>query len=188
MIKTFAKTLTKLLVIVLLSVVFVFMINVNKNKFFDKKQKNWQGFHISLSQIEYSKKAKVLKVTFTFILEDFRKSLNKFSQKNIFLGQVCELSEVDTVITNYLQENFKIKINDTLPFLLPKYIGKEIEASKIWCFIEYEDIKNTNCLIIYNNLLTNIFASQINYVHFFFEDFFDETFLSKQKNEEQICW
>jgi len=119
-------------------------------------------YYISLTQINYKPQEKSLHITMRLFTDDLEKSLNTTFDKDFKLDTPKELAKTDNYIAFYLNNNFNLKVNDTLKKF--KYLGKEYENDVVYFYIEIDSISNIKSMGIQNTLLMREFESQQNII------------------------
>lgn len=78
------------------------------------------------------------------------------------LATKLEPPGADSLLMEYLLESFYVVVNGERTVL--HYLGKEQEANAIWCYLESEPVNKPVTLLVYQELLTEIFEDQVNIV------------------------
>ena len=121
-------------------------------------------FHVSICEIEYDQERKALEVTHKLFLDDLEQSLRKWSGN----GNIDVINPKDKVVFqkllgSYILENFDMWANDKK--LEMTYLGSEIEADVMYCYVDILGVKKLQSIGVKNTLLMNVFDDQTNIVH-----------------------
>ena len=119
-------------------------------------------YYISLTQVNYIKEEKSLQITTRIFIDDLEYAIQTETNQNLELNTSLESENSDEVITNYISEKVKIKINDT--YYSFKYLGKEFEEDLVYCYLEVQNIDEINTIEITNTILFEVFNEQQNII------------------------
>ncbi len=119
-------------------------------------------FYTSLTEIEYNRGTHTFEISMRIFIDDLQLALKEFHGKAID----DNIEKHKEVISEYLKENFTVKVNDlSMPV---NYLGGELEMDVLWVYMEIEDIPETITHIdITNKVLIEVFHDQINIVNYF---------------------
>ncbi len=120
-------------------------------------------FYVSICQIDLNRKTEALEITFKIFADDLEKGLETQGTGKLYLGTERESKEANKYIFKYLENNFKIKIDEKSRDL--HFIGKEVEKDVVWCYVEVKEIRKIGKVTITNSILTEQFENQSNIVH-----------------------
>ncbi|MES2827365.1 MAG: DUF6702 family protein [Bacteroidota bacterium] len=127
----------------------------------------WLGlfhpFYVSVTEIEQNQKTKVVQVSARIFYDDLEKAIGKRYKTNINILKPANRKQVDDLISAYVKEHLKIKVNGTDVNL--KYVGYEIEEEAAWCYFETPALPAVSRFNIVNNILYEQHESQINMIH-----------------------
>ena len=140
-------------------------------------------YYISLTQVNYIQEEKSLQITTRIFIDDLEFAIQKETNQNLELNTSIESKNSDDIITNYISERFKIKINDT--FYTFKYLGKEYEEDLIYCYLEVQNIDEINSIKISNTVLFEVFNEQQNIVKLNINNS-NKTFYFTKKNNKGL--
>ena len=123
---------------------------------------------LSLCEIEYTPRQKLLKVNLKLFLTDVNEALvfDPYSRELAFC-QPNERSEAETLLLNYLNKYFYIKINGKKLPLKIKYkkLSGDGDNTALWLFFQYEQVDEIRQLEIRNDVFTDLFFDQSNLVY-----------------------
>ncbi|MDN5214541.1 hypothetical protein QQ020_20850 [Fulvivirgaceae bacterium BMA12] len=120
-------------------------------------------FHVSVCEIDYNDKNKALEITQKIFLDDLEEGLTKYSGEHFDITEKVHEQKVNQLLEVYYPENMQVKINGKpRPF---RYLGFEMEADAMWCYLEIEKVKNLKSLEVTNTLLFETFDDQSTILH-----------------------
>ena len=97
-------------------------------------------------------------------MDDFETVLRNRYDEGLTLMVENEGEEIDYYIERYLQDKFKVIINDNAKEF--NFIGKEYEDDIMLCYLEIQDIEEISSIQVENRLLFDLFPDQKNIVRF----------------------
>ena len=123
---------------------------------------------LSLCEIEYTSDKKLLKVNLKLFLTDVNEALvfDPYSKELAFC-KPNESPRAETLLVNYLNQYFYIKINGKkLPLeIRHKKLSGEGDNTALWLFFQYEQVGPINELEIRDDVFTDLFFDQSNLVY-----------------------
>jgi hypothetical protein len=122
------------------------------------------AFHLSKTDMVFQPKEKTLQITMHLFIDDLEIALEKQGKKSLLIGTEKEKSGTNELITNYLQQNLNLTINNKkMPF---SFVGKEptTDRQALWIYLEVKNLKNIKSLTVENKVLTEVHADQKNMV------------------------
>jgi len=119
-------------------------------------------YYISLTQINYNSKEKSLHITMRLFIDDLEKSLNSDFKKEFKLGTPKELPKTNNFMAFYLNNNFSIKVNDSIRNYT--FLGKEYENDVVYFYLEVDSVSQIKNIGIQNTILMKEFDSQQNII------------------------
>ncbi len=119
-------------------------------------------FYVSLVQMDYNEKNSSLEITMKIFTDDLENALKAKSGLLLKLGTPGELSETDSVLSEYISENFNLFLNGKE--LKYQYLGKETELDVTWCYLEVTGIGTIEKIGITDKMLTEMFENQSNLI------------------------
>jgi hypothetical protein len=126
--------------------------------------KNAHVFHISKTDMTFQPKDKALQITMHIFIDDLEAALEKQGYKSLFVGSEREKQESNSLIFNYLKNNFIIKLNNKN--VNCEWIGKETTPDKqaLWVYLEVKNIKDIKQIYVENKVLTELYDDQKNII------------------------
>jgi uncharacterized protein YuzE len=119
-------------------------------------------FYLSLTDITYIEKEKSVQIIMNVFMDDIELAVNKQYNIDLQLSTKKEFKSADDYFEKYLNEFFKIKINDKqLPY---KYLGKEYDGDIVYFYLEISNINQIKNIEISNKVLVKEFNDQQNIV------------------------
>jgi hypothetical protein len=122
------------------------------------------AFHLSKTDMVFQPKEKTLQITMHLFIDDLEIALEKQGKKSLSVGTEKEKSGTNELITNYLQQNLSLTINNKkMPF---SFVGKEptTDRQALWIYLEIKDLKNIKTLTVENKVLMEVHPDQKNMV------------------------
>lgn len=122
-------------------------------------------FHVSKSDIHYKSEKRAVQITINVFIDDLELALSEYSIEKMSLFSDSEYEKSDSLIDVYLQDHFKIAVDD-LP-ARPYYLGKEIsdDLSAAWMYMELENVVEVSKIQLTNTILFKEFEDQKNIVN-----------------------
>ncbi len=121
-------------------------------------------FHVSVCDIEFNQKSSSLEISQRIFLDDLEEALRKTSGwTNLDVMNPTDKKRFDALLKDYLLKNLEVLANGKK--LTLTYLGHEIEADAMWCYIEVTQLNNLNSIEVTNGVLLETFDDQINIVH-----------------------
>jgi hypothetical protein len=119
-------------------------------------------FHISRTEVQYKSDQKAIQISTNIFIDDFELALagNGYTDTSLFMNDEAELA--DQAISEYVNEQLIIQIDDQQLSL--NFIGKEMseDLSAAWCYFEVTDVAAFQDLMLKNNILNREFDDQKN--------------------------
>ena len=134
-----------------ISTILLFVLSVN------------HPFHVSVCEIEYNEKSRALQITQKIFLDDLERGLREFSGENFDITEKKSEDQVNTLLDAYYPEKMKILVNGKPRAF--RYLGFEIEADAMWCYLEIEKVRNLKSLEVTNTILFETFEDQSTILH-----------------------
>ncbi len=119
-------------------------------------------FYVSLVQLDHNEKDTLLEITMKIFTDDLENALEVQSGLLLKLGTKHELPESDSILVNYISDNFKLKLNGQ--DLIINYLGKEVDLDVTWCYLEVSGVEFIEKMEIIDKMLTEIFEDQSNLI------------------------
>lgn len=120
--------------------------------------------HVSVTEIEYNEKNKSLQIISRIYIDDLELSVQKQAKnESLDLIEPKNGMTTDKLLSSYLKEHFKIKL-DGKPAKI-NYLAYEIEDLAIICYLEIENVKKLKTLEVTNDVIQEIHGDQSNLVH-----------------------
>ena len=114
-------------------------------------------------------------------MDDIETAINKDYVQSLQLASTNETKNVDALFYQYLQEHFKISINNQAKEY--KFIGKEYDGNIVYFYLEIENINSIQSIDIQNTILINHFPEQKNLVKAKVNNIRKSLFLTKKNDK-----
>lgn len=121
-------------------------------------------YYVSMTEIKYAPEKKEIQITMRFFIDDFEKVLGDQFKKPFALATEKELKDADTYLNFYLQQNFKLTVNEKN--LKLHFLGKEYENDIVYIYAEVSGISGIQSIEVQNRMLFEGFPDQQNYIKF----------------------
>ncbi|MFY7670978.1 DUF6702 family protein [Tenacibaculum sp. MEBiC06402] len=138
-------------------------------------------YYLALTEIEHNTKSNSIQMIMNVFMDDIELAIEKDQGTNLKLTTKDEPKNVDDYFFNYLKDNFKIKVNNTITTY--NFIGKEYEDNIIYFYLEIDNVNDVNSIEIENNVLTAHFPDQQNLIKAKINDTKKSLFLTKENNK-----
>ena len=136
-------------------------------------------YYLSLCEIEYVEEKQTIQIILGVFIDDLEVTLNKQNDVNLQLATKNEVKNVDEFYKNYLNNHFKITVNNQLKTY--NYLGKVYDDDIVRFYLEIPNIQELNSLEIYNSSLIEDFEDQQNIIKIKVKDFNKTYYLNKKK-------
>jgi len=120
-------------------------------------------FYVSINQIEYKSDKKEVQITARYFIDDLNNALEKMHNTKFYLESKIQTTAQEKLLTEYLHQNFSVKINSNLSTL--KIIDKELEDDVLIFYIVIEKVSKIKTLEIKNTMLFDFSNEQQNIIH-----------------------
>ncbi|CAN5353719.1 hypothetical protein BH10BAC1_BH10BAC1_18130 [soil metagenome] len=120
-------------------------------------------YYLSLTEVHINTDKHTLDVSSKLFTDDLELELGKIANKKIDLSTSTKNKEVELLLFNYIDKNFKINVGGKLQKL--EYVGFEVENDAVWCYLEVKNYKGKGTISFLNTLLYESFSEQSNLVN-----------------------
>ncbi len=122
----------------------------------------WHKYYVSVNDIEYVKDKEAVQIISRYFIDDFEKALRERYDSSITLAVDNEKENVDGYIEKYLNQKFRIELNDqSIPY---NFLGKEYQDDMIFCYLEIEHVLEIRSIDVSNQVLMDMFPDQHNII------------------------
>lgn len=122
--------------------------------------------HSSGCLIEWNEQDKSLEISLKIFSDDLDMAVSRQANKKLFLGTEYESTNADEYLLVYLNEHFKLSLNDRP--VQWEFIGKEVKRKgdfEIWIYLQVTNVPEVHKLNVTQSILTEHYADQSNYVN-----------------------
>jgi len=140
-------------------------------------------YYISLCEIEYVSEQQSVQITLGMFIDDIEFTLNKDHNTELNIATNEETNNIDTYFKNYLNQHFKININEQDKSY--NYIGKEYDDDIVRFYLEITNIKQLNSIQVSNTSLLRYFEDQQNIIKIYANNI-NKTFYLNKKNDKGL--
>ncbi|NSW46238.1 MAG: hypothetical protein HPY79_10540 [Bacteroidales bacterium] len=121
--------------------------------------------HITVTNIEPNASKACFEVSIKIFTDDLESAISQEFKKNIGLIAQKPSSDINKLFLNYINDHFKIKINDQ--FIHPskvKFIKYSTVENATWLYFEFKIPSKIKHISLYNNLLNHLYPDMTNLV------------------------
>jgi len=119
-------------------------------------------FYVSIYQVNYVSKKKMIQITSRLFIDDINDALEKKFKKRTFIALEYETPEDEALLKKYFIEKFIIKINGVSKTL--NYLSKDIDGNVVICYFSIKDVSKISTVEIENNALMELNEEQQNII------------------------
>jgi hypothetical protein len=141
-------------------------------------------FHVSINEISYNEKESTLEITKKIFSDDLELAL-KNDGLNFHIKQKID-PELHKAIQNYLQDKFKIFIDDEYQRL--NFLGYEVEEDAVWCYLQIDRINSIKEIAVFDITLFETYSDQVNLVHLNYKNSVESFKLDEKTPEKAITF
>ncbi|WP_346860253.1 DUF6702 family protein [uncultured Draconibacterium sp.] len=141
-------------------------------------------FYVSICQVEYNKETKSLEMALKVFADDLLLGLENEGITKLFLGEEKENPKTDEYIFDYLKLQMKFKINQKDAEF--SYVGKEMENSVVWIYLEIVNVDDLQTAEVETKLLTEVRETQNNIVQINKNGEIKNMLLNKDKTVDSV--
>lgn len=117
-------------------------------------------FYVSIYQINYAEKSKMLQITARIFEDDLNAVLQKKYNKKTHIGLVNETEDDRDLLKKYFNENLSIKVNNQLKPIT--FVSNEAESNVVICYFKITSISKLKSIEIKNTALLDLNNEQQN--------------------------
>ncbi len=119
-------------------------------------------FYVSIYQINYVEKSKMLQITARIFADDLNTVLQKKYNVKTKIGETTETEADVLLLKKYLVENFLIKINNKVQTI--NFKSKEMESNVVICYFTVVSFPKIKAIEIQNTALFDLNFEQQNII------------------------
>lgn len=121
-------------------------------------------YYVSTCDIQFNAPKQRLEITIEFDTNDLEKALESKSDQKLRLGTKREAPETNALLLEYLNEHFKVNLNNKPANW--QFLGKELEDHHhLWIYLQVEEVDQPTSLELTHDALIHLFDKQSNIVH-----------------------
>lgn len=117
--------------------------------------------YVSFTKVDYNVKTQTIQISSRIFFEDLNNAVNQESKTKFDITKSSDKKN-QALVTNYLKKHLKVTINGQT--LLASYLGYEIQGDVAWYYQEIKHISKVQKVSVFNNMLYQLHADQINLV------------------------
>jgi molybdopterin converting factor small subunit len=120
--------------------------------------------HVSVTDIEYDEKDKMLKIMMRVFIDDLEATLRQhLNQPELDLLAPKNGLTLDQMAGDYFKQRFSIALDNKPQKTV--YLGHERESDALIFYIEVNNVKKWKTIQVLNSIITEVFEDQSNLVH-----------------------
>jgi hypothetical protein len=124
---------------------------------------NLHPIHVSVTDIEYAQKEKILKITMRMYADDLETTFREqFKQPDLDII-AADKESVNKMGDAYIKKHFKVSLDGKVQTL--NYLGHEQEEGAFLFYVEAINVKKWKTISVVNDMFTEMFEEQSNLVH-----------------------
>jgi SpoU rRNA methylase family enzyme len=130
--------------------------------FFGLSSMAMHKFYVSIYQLNYAPKKKMIQITSRLFIDDVNDALEKKFKKRTYFALENETSEDEVFLKKYFAEKFIIKVNGVSKAL--NYLSKDIDGNVVICYFSVKDLPKISSVAIENSALMELNEEQQNII------------------------
>ena len=119
-------------------------------------------FYVSIYQVNYAPKKKMIQITSRLFIDDVNDALEKKFKKRTYFALENETPEDEVFLKKYFAEKFIIKVNGVSKAL--NYLSKDIDGNVVICYFSVKDLPKISSVAIENSALMELNEEQQNII------------------------
>jgi hypothetical protein len=119
-------------------------------------------FYVSIYQVNYAPKKKMIQITSRLFIDDVNDALEKKFKKRTYFALENETSEDEVFLKKYFAEKFIIKVNGVSKTI--NYLSKDIDGNVVICYFSVKDLPKISSVAIENSALMELNEEQQNII------------------------
>ncbi|WP_290791978.1 DUF6702 family protein [Flavihumibacter sp. UBA7668] len=120
-------------------------------------------FYVGVTEVQHNQPEKTLEISIKLFIDDFERGLTDQYKTAVDLSNPKDPKQTETWVFQYIQNNFKLKV-DGKPVQL-EFVGYEKEREAAWCYVQVKGIGFVQKMELTNTLLYNVLNQQIHLIH-----------------------
>lgn len=121
-------------------------------------------FHVSVCEINVNPENESLEISQRIFLDDLENALRKTSGwSTLDVVHPSDQKKFDALLQKYVTNHLTILVNGQEKTL--SYLGHEVEADAMWCYIEVAGVNNVKDIEVESTILLETFEDQMNLIH-----------------------
>ncbi len=123
--------------------------------------------YVSSTDIDYKSKEKRLEISIKIFSDDLQKVLSKVLKREIEINTNRESNDAETLILDYIKKHFVLYNGDKILDL--EFVGRSQDKDDLFgmlVFFKVDKVKRLSNLRLYNSILVDDLAGQINTISF----------------------
>ena len=130
--------------------------------FFGLSSMAMHKFYVSIYQLNYAPKKKMIQITSRLFIDDVNDALEKKFKKRTYFALENETPEDEVFLKKYFAEKFIIKVNGVSKTI--NYLSKDIDGNVVICYFSVKDLPKISSVAIENSALMELNEEQQNII------------------------
>ncbi len=148
---------------------------------------SYHKFYVSISELNHNTETAALEFSMKIFTDDLEAALEADTSKKLWIGDPeREVAATDSLLAIYFDKKLTININGEQREAV--FLGKELEADVIWCYLEIQDVPAVKSVSIDNRILMELFDEQKNLVHIYANGKEKSLFLRRGKTVGEVSY
>ncbi len=132
--------------------------------FLSKSELADHEFYVGLTEVVYTEESETYQVTMKLFTDDLEKGVYLSSGDSIQLGTRFQHKKADSLIYDYITDKFQLSDSGKKPFEL-EFVGVETEFDVTWIYMESGEMKPSDSIGVYNEVLMEVYNDQTHIVN-----------------------
>lgn len=143
-------------------------------------------YYLSVTELEYKPTTRQLEIACKIFTDDLEDALLQATGKKVDLLNPSRQAENEQLIANYLLQHLKIRTEGVeRPW---RFVGSEINADAIWCYMVATDVPTFQQAAVFNAVLFQVRKDQVNIMHFINQGKRQSYRLAYPEHTQQFRW
>lgn len=143
-------------------------------------------YYVSVTELEYKAATRQLEIACKVFTDDLEDALLQATGKKVDLFNKARQAETEQLIATYLAQHLKIRTEGVERSW--RFIGSEINADAIWCYLLAADVPPFQQATVMNEVLFLVRKDQVNILHFINQGKRQSYRLANPDHTQQFRW
>lgn len=120
-------------------------------------------FYVSVTEISQNKQEKILEISCKMFTDDVENALNRRYRTSIDILNPADTALARKLLGDYINSHLRLTVNGQV--MPAEFIGYEKEGGALWSFLQVNNAAPVSRLAVKNDLLYEMFSTQIGIIH-----------------------